>query len=132
MLLKAVASQKSMWTRRHQGTLSLCLGSSCQPIFVYTAFFFFFCTHSMWKFLGQVFNLSHSSNLSCCSDNAGSLIHWATRELPTLLLSEWILHVDDIRITGFEIILSPVLTVRGHRLCFCIFVSSLSAIVNNR
>ena len=32
-------------------------------------FFFFGCTHSMWKFMGQGSNLSHSSDLSCCSDN---------------------------------------------------------------
>ena len=30
-------------------------------------------THSMWKFLAQGSNLSHSSNPSCCSGNAGSL-----------------------------------------------------------
>ena len=36
----------------------------------------------MWKFLGQGSNLCHSSNLSCCSDNARSLTHCTTRELP--------------------------------------------------
>lgn len=34
----------------------------------------------MWKFPGQGLNLSHSSNLSSCSDNAGYLTHCATRE----------------------------------------------------
>ena len=37
--------------------------------------FFFSCTHSMWKFPGQGYHLSHSS------DNTGSLTHCATREL---------------------------------------------------
>ena len=47
----------------------------------YTKTIFFFC-HScgMWKFPGQVFNPHHSSNLSCCSDNVGSLTHCPTRE----------------------------------------------------
>ena len=35
----------------------------------------------MWKFLGQGSNPHHSSDLSCCSENAGSLILGATREL---------------------------------------------------
>ena len=35
----------------------------------------------MWKFLGQGSNSSHSSNLSCCSDGAGSLTSYTTREL---------------------------------------------------
>ena len=36
----------------------------------------------MWKFLRQGSNLYQSSNPSCCSDNAGTLIHWATKEAP--------------------------------------------------
>ena len=28
--------------------------------------------HGMWKFLGQGWNLSHSSGLSCCSNNMDS------------------------------------------------------------
>ena len=35
----------------------------------------------MWKFPGQGLNLCHSSTLSRCSDNTGSLSHCATREL---------------------------------------------------
>ena len=34
--------------------------------------------HSMWKFLGQGSNLYYSSDLSHCSDNAGSLTCCAT------------------------------------------------------
>ena len=34
------------------------------------------------EILGQRLNLCHSSDLSCCSDNARSLTHCATRELP--------------------------------------------------
>ena len=50
--------------------------------------FFFVCfghAHSMWKmwkFPSQELNLRHSSNLGCCSDNAGSLTWCTTRELP--------------------------------------------------
>ena len=40
----------------------------------------FGCTLSMWKFLGQGLNLRHSSDLSHCSDNWGSLTCCATRE----------------------------------------------------
>ena len=35
----------------------------------------------MWKFLGQGSSPSHSSEQSYSSDNAGSVTHWATREL---------------------------------------------------
>ena len=42
--------------------------------------FFFGCTHSIWKFLGQGSNLRHTSDLSCCNDNTRSLTHCATRE----------------------------------------------------
>ena len=38
-------------------------------------------TCSIWKFLGQGWYLCHSSNLSCCSDNARTLTHYTTREL---------------------------------------------------
>ena len=50
--------------------------------FWYKCLFFFFChTCGMWKFPGQGLNLNLSSDLSCRSDNAGSLSHCATREL---------------------------------------------------
>ena len=35
----------------------------------------------MLRFPGQSSNLLHSSDRSRCSDNAGTLAHWATREL---------------------------------------------------
>ena len=41
----------------------------------------------MWKFLGRGLNWRHSSNPSCCSDNAGPLTHCATRELLKTLSS---------------------------------------------
>ena len=44
--------------------------------------FIFGCASGMPKFQGQGLNLSHSSDPSHCSDNAESLTHWATRELP--------------------------------------------------
>ena len=43
--------------------------------FSFFLFFFFFCgcTHGMQKFPGQGLNPIHSSDFSCCSDNARSL-----------------------------------------------------------
>ena len=38
-------------------------------------------TQGIWKLPSQGINAHHSSNPSCCSDNAVSLIHCATREL---------------------------------------------------
>ena len=49
-------------------------------------FFFFGCSHSMWKFSGQGSNLCHSSDLSSCYDNARSLACCATRELPQIII----------------------------------------------
>ena len=39
------------------------------------------CIHSIWKFLDQGLNPVHSSDPSCCSDNAESLTCCATRKL---------------------------------------------------
>lgn len=36
----------------------------------------------MWKFPSQKLNSCHSSNQSRCRDNARSLIHYVTREIP--------------------------------------------------
>ena len=41
------------------------------------------CAHSIWKFPGQGPNPCHSSDLSHCSDDAGSSTHCASRELPS-------------------------------------------------
>ena len=40
----------------------------------------------IWKFPSQGWNLHLSSNLSCCSDNTGSLTLCATRELIDLFI----------------------------------------------
>ena len=49
------------------------------------SFFFFIIffghAHGMWKFLSQISNPHHRSDPSCCSDNASSLSHCATREI---------------------------------------------------
>ena len=45
-------------------------------------FCFVCCTHEMWKFPGQGPNPCHSSSPSLCSDNARSLTHCGTGELP--------------------------------------------------
>ena len=54
---------------------------SCICMCLLPFFFSFGCTCGRQKFLGRGLNLCHCSNLSHSSDNAGSLIHWATREL---------------------------------------------------
>ena len=48
----------------------------CYKQYIVGFFFFFFgCTHSIWKFPGHGSNLHHSSDSSCCIDNTGSLTH---------------------------------------------------------
>ena len=42
----------------------------------------------MWKFLSQGLNLHHTRNSSHCNENAGSLTHCATRNLPKEHFSE--------------------------------------------
>ena len=60
-----------------------CLSVCPSFLFFFFFFFFFFCWPrcSIWKFQGQGWNLHHSSNRSCFSDNAGSLTCGTTREL---------------------------------------------------
>ena len=48
-------------------------------------FFFFGHAWGRWKFPDQGWNPCHSSNPTHCSDNAGSLTCWATRELQQLI-----------------------------------------------
>ena len=56
---------------------------------------------SMWKIPGQGSNLCHSSNLNCCSDNATSLTHWATRELPVSCVLEQITEAHQASVSMF-------------------------------
>lgn len=67
--------------------------SSNLPIWKLETYFFSFFLKKifdrilgMWKFPGQEFNPGQESNPSCCSDNAGTLIYWATGELPGSLI----------------------------------------------
>ena len=46
-----------------------------------TDFFCHCCAHGLWKFLGQTLNLCHSKDPSRCSDNAGYLTCWVTKQL---------------------------------------------------
>ena len=52
-------------------------------LFIWQLLFVCFICHTqdMQNFLGQGLNLCYSSDLSHSSDNAGSLTHWASREL---------------------------------------------------
>ena len=65
---------------------------------IHPTFLLFSCTHSMQKLPDQGSNPNHSSNWNHGGDNAGSLTHWATKELLFLLffwISEFpILHSD--------------------------------------
>ena len=68
--------------------------------FLFFGFWYFFGhAHGIWKIPGQGSKLHHSSNPSCCSDNAGSLTHWATRELP---LPVFMLASNICTYQGFE------------------------------
>ena len=53
-------------------------------IYIYAFFWGGSHTHGIQKFPSQGSNPHHCSNPSYCSDNAGSLTHWATRELQDL------------------------------------------------
>ena len=54
--------------------------------------FLFGCTHSLWTFPGQRLNLHCSSDPNHSSDNAESLTHWATEQLP------WIIFLNIIKL----------------------------------
>ena len=55
-------------------------------IYLYIYFFFLFLlAQGLWKFQDQGSNPHHSYNQSHSSDNARSLTHWVTRELPELI-----------------------------------------------
>ena len=81
-----------------QGNVSICIyrlvtfilllkGNKKFLLMSFFSFVFFFgCAHDIWKFLGQGSNPGHSNDLSCCSDNTGSLTHCATRESPIPVL----------------------------------------------
>ena len=76
-------------------------------------FFFPFCgqAHSMYKFLCHVSKPCHSSNLSYCSDNTGSLTHWATRELLAFLKGTYLrsfIRLGTPRKRGLLIFLRPI------------------------
>ena len=62
---------------------------------------FFGHTHSMYKYMGQGVNWSHSCTPSCGSDNAGSLNHCTTRELKNVfILRRYALKYIEIRQIG--------------------------------
>ena len=69
----------SSCAKRGEGALSGCFG---------VLFFFFFLdhTHSMWKFPGQGWDPTHSSNPSPCSDNTSSFTRCTAGDLPGALL----------------------------------------------
>ena len=64
--------------------------------FIYLFIYLFFgCLHGMYKFLGQRLNPHHRSNPSHCSDSAGSLTHWVTRQLLEFFIFYFFLQIYD-------------------------------------
>lgn len=63
--------------------------------FLLIFFFFFGCLHGMYKFLGQRLNPHYRSNPSHCSDSAGSLTHWVTRQLLEFFIFYFFLQIYD-------------------------------------
>ena len=90
-------------------------------------FFFFGCACSICKFL-QGWNLSHNTNLSCCSDNTRSLICCTRRELPIYFLK--IVNKKSeapsvlIRKWFFFIICSMLHYIERNKILFKLFLSS--------
>ena len=85
-------------------TIEYSLDISVERQYYYSSIFFGGggCIHGMWKFQDQGSNSCHSSSQSHSSDNAGSLTHWATRELLTLwscfyVVPKWRNHFRGIK-----------------------------------
>ena len=57
-----------------------------QFMFYFLFYFYLFIFKNFWLHPQHESNSHHSSNLSCCNDNAGSFSHQATRELLVLFL----------------------------------------------
>ena len=72
-ILKHIKSSEKFNHNQHSDTLTT-------EVWQNEDLFFFACAHGMWKFAGQGLNSWHSSDPSCCSDNAGSLTLCATGE----------------------------------------------------
>ena len=90
-------ASRNTWTSLPHGLCTCCLLSWERPVSLRSppaplsssgpalpVFFFFFLTYSLENFPGQGLNPHHRSDPSRCSDNAGSLTHCTTRELPDL------------------------------------------------
>ena len=52
------------------------------------------CAPGMWKFSGKGSNPHYSCNQSHGSDNAGSLTHWAMKELQMVFFKKSVLNLD--------------------------------------
>ena len=81
-----VKVQTLHWVYASSG-IFVCLFFSLED-FPLSVFFFFFFGHtfSIWKFLGQGWNMSRSCNLDHSCSNAGSLTHWASAGTPPLFV----------------------------------------------
>ena len=80
----------SLWQSLHEREVCICQSIMISGSVLYVLCFGFFGhTQGMWKFLDQGLNPHHSSDSSCCNDNARSLTHCATRELPVYILNLW-------------------------------------------
>lgn len=68
-------------------------------LYFHLFFFFFGCTHGMWKFLGQEMNACHRTKPSHSSDNVRSLMRCIIKELLYFLLRH--LPFDIIKLYPF-------------------------------
>ena len=90
----------SLDRRLRQGNFGTLFYSLVTPISILLLFIFGH-THGMRKILGQGSN-PHSSDPSCCSDNASSLTCWATRKLHTFKFLKWHLYSIKCSETNWE------------------------------
>ena len=95
-----------------------CAMTELDPADSQDPFFFWPC---IWKFPGPGSNPRHSSNLSHCCDNAGSLTGCATRELPhELFIVENFKHLQKSKdhVMNFCVISSSVTIVNTVSILF--------------
>ena len=111
------SSKARTWAVAETTPCSYTAGHRESPLYgfiIYIYMFFFGCTCSTWKFLGQGLSPHHSRDWSpsCCSDNTGSLTCCATRKLLTTFISLnryvfslgclWVIHKEPHPVYSFE------------------------------
>ena len=95
---------------------------------LFVCLFVFGHANTMWKIPGQGSNPHHSSNPSCCRDNAGSSTHCTTRELLALVVLVWVCILWDCQHTELCHLQIEMFTCSFPILMRFIFLSSLIAL----